>query len=80
VIWNIVDQRKRHYRWKRVNAVIEDSSADNSCDDSDQVLPEHGPAGPIYAARKNISVAEAVKWASQEKGLVTLTFTTKAKV
>lgn len=72
MIWNIIDHRKRKYRWACINAVIEASSADNSCEDADQVLPEHGPPGPIYDQKKNISVSEAVKWASEETGLVTL--------
>ncbi len=36
MIWNIVDNRTRTYRWKTINAIVEAVEHDNSCQDSDQ--------------------------------------------
>ena len=71
MITNIVDQRKRPYRWQCVNAIIEATWHDNSCADADQAdpKPEHDLD---YAERSSISVAEAIKWASEQKAEVTL--------
>ena len=44
MIWNIVDRRKRIYREQRINAIIEDVSQDNSCDDADQFEEENSSA------------------------------------
>ena len=70
MISNIIDRRKRPYRWKRVNAIIEATSNDWSVEDSD--LQEPGPDDVVFADRKNISVEEAVAWASAERSCVTL--------
>jgi hypothetical protein len=31
MIWNIVDRRKRPYRWKAITAIIEPTYHDNNC-------------------------------------------------
>lgn len=70
MIYNIIDRRTRPYRWKRVNAVIEATSNDWNVDDSDEQ-----PAGPddvVYEDRRDISVEEAVAWASGISSPVTL--------
>ncbi len=36
VIFNIIDRRKRQYRWKKITAIIEPTYHDNSVEDSDQ--------------------------------------------
>lgn len=72
MIWNIIDQRKRPYRWKFISAIVENAAHDNACEDSDEVLPEHGTPGPTYEEKRGTSVSEAVAWAQDMEGLVTL--------
>ncbi|MEM8848916.1 MAG: hypothetical protein AAGE03_02665, partial [Pseudomonadota bacterium] len=60
MIRNIVDKRKRGYRWKTVNAIIEDVWHDNSCADSDQWERSASQASIDYAQREGISLADAV--------------------
>lgn len=71
MIWNIVDRRKRHYRYLKINAVIEDVSHDNRCDDADQFEEENDRA-PEYDARRGVLLHEAILWAEAEEGKVTL--------
>jgi hypothetical protein len=61
MIWNIVDRRKRIYRWKAITAIVEPTCHDNTCKDSDQA--EHAIKGMDYDAKPEISVSEAVTWA-----------------
>jgi hypothetical protein len=70
MICNIVDEREHRYRWKRINAIVEPTWHDNSCRDSDQA--EVDSDARVYEQRKNISVAEAVAWASAKPYSVTL--------
>jgi len=67
---NIIDRRERHYRWKRVNAIIEPTSHDNCCQDSDQA--EEDPDAAVYEQREGISLAKAVGWADAKPYRVTL--------
>ena len=70
MIWNIIDRRNRPYRWKRVNAIIEAVENDNACEDADQA--PYDPDGIDYDQREGISVSEAVTWATEQEGAVTL--------
>jgi len=70
MIWNVVDERERRYRWKRINAVIEPTWQDSSCADSDQA--DKGSALDPCEARKGVSVADAIAWASGKAHPVTL--------
>jgi hypothetical protein len=70
MIWNIIDRPERQYRWKRINAIIEPTSHDNSCRDNDQAEEDHDAR--IYERREGISLAEAVAWASAKPYAVTL--------
>lgn len=70
MIWNIRDQRKRPYRWKRINAIIEATWHDNTAPDSDQA--ERKPNATEYAEREGISVADAIAWANAHPDAVTL--------
>ena len=70
MIWNIIDQRERRYRWKAFNAIIEPTHHDNRVADSDEALPDD--VGEPYAAREGISLADAVQWASSLDYGVTL--------
>ncbi|MCG3269308.1 hypothetical protein [Yoonia sp. I 8.24] len=71
MIWNIVDKRKRPYRWKEINAIIEDVAHDNSCQDTD-IFYEENENAPAYDAKENISLHEAIMWAEAKTGKVTL--------
>jgi hypothetical protein len=71
MITNIVDRRKRPHRWKRVNAIIEATWHDNSCTDANQADPE--PEYDLdYCERENVSVTQAIEWASKQEAEVTL--------
>ena len=70
MICNIIDSRTRPYRWRTINAIVEPTSHDNSCADTDEAEETH--EGPIYAAKKRISLLDAVKWASELPGMLTL--------
>jgi hypothetical protein len=62
MISNIIDRRKRQYRWKQVTAIVEPTYHDNSVDDSDQTeVPE--PDFFLYDERAAISVGDAIAWA-----------------
>jgi hypothetical protein len=78
MIWNIIDRRTRKYRWLEINAVIEDVSHDNSCQDTD-IFGEHNDEAPVYAEKKDISLHDAVGWAEAEAGKVTLYLYDKGK-
>lgn len=69
-ISNIIDRRKRQYRFEVVNAIVEAAWHDNSCKDSDQILSSDN--GPDYSEREHISLADAVTWANKFEAPVTL--------
>jgi hypothetical protein len=72
VIWNIIDNRTRKYRWKSIDAIVEAVEHDNSCKDSDQA-PESDPRLTVdYDALEAVSVNEAVTWAMAQRCPVTL--------
>jgi hypothetical protein len=70
MIWNIVDNRERRHRWKRINAIIEPTWHDNSCQDSDQA--DEDAEAAVYEQREGISLEEAVAWATAKPYGVTL--------
>ncbi len=69
MITNIIDRRKRPYRFLKVNAVVEATWQDNACEDADQV---ENAVGPVYEEEEHITVAEAIQWAHGFASLVTL--------
>jgi hypothetical protein len=72
MISNIVDRRKRVYRWKTVNAIIEAVEHDNSCADADQA-PEADVSTIVdYDQLEGVSVQQAVAWANEQTCPVTL--------
>jgi hypothetical protein len=71
MIWNVIDHRKRPYRWKAITAIIEPVSHDNSCADSDQA-DEKDEGAILYDHRAEISLADAVVWAQSQPFAVTL--------
>jgi hypothetical protein len=71
MIWNIIDRRKRPYRWRCINAIVEATSHDNGPHkDGDQA--ESGPDDVGYLQREGISLADAIAWANSLPGGVTL--------
>jgi hypothetical protein len=63
MIFNIVDNRRRRYRWKQITAIVEPTYHDNSVDDSDEAaVPQ--PGFIVHDERAVISVVDAVAWAS----------------
>lgn len=72
MLWNVIDKRKRPYRWREINAIIEATEHDNSCADADQA-PESDPNVTVdYDALEAVSVSEAIKWAESQSCPVTL--------
>ncbi len=72
MLWNIIDNRTRPYRWQTVNAIVEAVEHDNGCPDADQA-PESDPLVSVdYAALEAVSVHEAIKWAMEQPCPVTL--------
>lgn len=72
MICNIVDNRTRKYRWQRINAVVEATWHDNSCQDADQAFPAAPQDEVVYDRREGISLHEAVTWANGQSCQVTL--------
>ena len=70
MIYNIIDQRTRPYRWRRINAIIEATAHDNACEDSD--LQPESDDDVTYDQRGPISLFEAVQWAMAQPSPVTL--------
>ena len=70
MIYNIIDRRKRPYRWREINAIIEATSHDNFCEDSDQQTANDDDL--TYDGREDISLHEAIAWARSEPCEVTL--------
>lgn len=62
LICNIIDKRKKPYRWKSVFAIVEATCHDNSVKDSDQIIASDGYG--LCEDRKCISIEKAVEWAN----------------
>jgi hypothetical protein len=62
MIANIIDNRKRRYRWKKINAIIEPTYQDIDIDDADEI-DDPGPDAPVHDRQIAISVADAIAWA-----------------
>lgn len=60
MICNIIDHRKRPYRWKAITAIMEPTYHDNRVADSDWIEPTI--SGTVYDQRAEISLADAVAW------------------
>jgi hypothetical protein len=71
MITNIIDKRKRRYRFLKINAIVEAAWHDNSVNDADQA-PSRENDGPAYEERQHIPLSEAVIWASAFAEPVTL--------
>ena len=62
MICNIIDYRKRPYRWACVNVVLEPTANDNSVKDADAAPPFH--AVFFVEEKAKVSLAEAIAWAN----------------
>lgn len=69
-IINIIDGRKRRYRFLKINAVIEAAWHDNSVKDSDRSDSVLG--GPDYDELEHITFAAALAWGNSFEAPVTL--------
>ncbi|MBI3437882.1 MAG: hypothetical protein HY054_04405 [Proteobacteria bacterium] len=72
MICNIIDARERKYRWKKINAIIEATWHDNSCQDTDIADSVSADIEVTYEQREGISLMEAVEWAHADPCPVTL--------
>lgn len=70
MIGNIIDRRKRPYRWKKITAIVEHLSHDNSCEDADQYHSEK--RFPDYDELAECSLYYATRWAEAFDEPVTL--------
>ena len=71
MILNIIDRRKRKYRWKEITAIFEPTVHDNSCADSDQT--EHTKYDSVgYDEISKCSLMEAIEWGTKNINWVTL--------
>jgi hypothetical protein len=70
MLCNIRDSRARPFRWRRVRAILEATSHDNSCADSDPIPPSAHDL--TCEVRNGLSIPEAVAWAEAQPGAVTL--------
>jgi hypothetical protein len=71
MILNIIDKRKRPYRWRCIDATIEPTWHDNTCADCDHA-DEGDPGAVVWEGRTGIALAEAVVWAAAKPYAVTL--------
>lgn len=67
---NIIDHRKRPYRFLKINAVIEPTRHDNRVKDADQADGKDNWLG--YDEREHITLNEALSWAAGHADDVTL--------
>jgi hypothetical protein len=72
VIWNIIDERNRRYRWAKVHAIVEATWHDNSVSGADQAPPTTAETEVTFDEREDISVHDAVNWANSQTCPVTL--------
>ncbi|WP_088308313.1 hypothetical protein [Novosphingobium sp. B 225] len=77
MIYNIIDRRKRPFRWREVNAIIEATAHDNAIKDSDHVPASTGDI--TYDELENVSLQEAIAWADSQVSAVTLYLYDKGK-
>ena len=70
VLTNIIDHRKRPYRWATISAIVEATLHDNSVADADHAPPSE--VDGLYAEMDAGSLADAVAWANTFPGPTTL--------
>ncbi|QYO77572.1 hypothetical protein [Devosia salina] len=70
MLTNIIDHRRRPYRWAAITAIVEATSHDNSVPDADQAT--RGEHDTVYDEMPVGSLAEAIAWADSFPGQTTL--------
>lgn len=70
MIWNVIDNRKRPFRWERIKAIAEPTWHDNNNTDADKAESSAGEVD--YEERELLSVADAITWAHAFPFAVTL--------
>ena len=70
---NVIDRRKRKYRFLKVNAVVEAAWHDNHVKDEecDQIAKPKDD-GPSYEEREHVTVGDAILWGTSFGNPVTL--------
>lgn len=71
MIGNIIDRRKRQYRWALVTVILEPTWHDNNCDDADKT-PKGENEGIGYKEYPKTSITEAITAAHALSYLVTM--------
>jgi hypothetical protein len=69
-IWNIIDRRTLHHKWRHVTAIIEPTNHDNSVLGADKA--PRGDHQPCYDERPDISYADAIAWGQAMRHPMTL--------
>jgi hypothetical protein len=73
MIANVVDRRRRPYRWQKVNAIVEATWHDNSVADSDQASRAASEDDKVdYDQLEDVPLSEAIAWTQGMPGQVTL--------
>ena len=72
MIWNVIDRRRRRYRWAKVHAIVEPTWHDNSVSGADQAPETTAETDVVFDERKEISVNDAITWATSQSCPVTL--------
>ena len=72
MIWNVIDRRGQPHRWARCHAIVEATWHDNSVSGADQAPPTTPETEVIFDERVDVSVNEAINWASRQSCPVTL--------
>lgn len=73
MILNIIDGRKRKYRWREITAIFEPTKHDNTCVDSDATQEKENFECSIgYHEEEKISLADALKCAQASQEYLTV--------
>jgi len=72
MIWNVIDRRRRRYRWAKVHAIVEPTWHDNSVSGADQAPETTAETDVVFDERKEISVNDAITWATSQSCPATL--------
>jgi hypothetical protein len=69
-IWNIIDRRTLHHKWRHVTVIVEPTNHDNSVLGADKA--PRGDHSPCYDERADYSLADAIAWVQSMKHPMTL--------
>jgi hypothetical protein len=63
MIANIIDRRRRPYRWRSIGVIIEPTWHDNTFASGDGDYAEHDHREPQYDEMRSVSLTAAITWA-----------------